>query len=58
MPRKRIYSVKNNALNEQDRLALANLLIKAGYTVKIGIEKKPGSKVNVKFVEFWEDENE
>lgn len=58
MPRKRIYSVKNNALNEQDRLALANLLIKAGYTVKIGIEKKLGSKVNVKFVEFWEDENE
>lgn len=58
MPRKRIYSVKNNALNEQDRLSLANLLIKAGYTVKIGIEKKPSSKVNVKFVEFWEDENE
>lgn len=58
MPRKRIYSVKNNALNEQDRLALANLLIKAGYTVKIGIEKKPGSKLNVKFVEFWEDKNE
>lgn len=59
MPKKqKICSVKQNALNEQDRLALANLLVKAGYTVKIGMEKKPGSKVNMKFVEFWEDKNE
>lgn len=30
-------------LNEEDRLAIAKLLIKAGYTVRIGYREVPGS---------------
>lgn len=30
-------------LNEEDRLALAGLLIKAGYTVRIGHREIPGN---------------
>lgn len=52
----RIYSIKNNALNENDRLQLATFLIKAGYSVRIGREKKANSSANVYFVEYWEEE--
>jgi hypothetical protein len=48
----RIKSLKHGNLNEQDRLFLANLLIKAGYVVNIGKEKV-GSKV-VHYVEAIE----
>lgn len=49
----KIYSLKRNALNEADRLELARLLIKAGYTVRIGKEKSFLGKAatNVIFVE-------
>lgn len=40
-------------LNEADRLQLATLLIKAGYSVRIGKEKPPGKTNYVTFVEFW-----
>lgn len=56
----RIYSLKQNSLNEEDRLELARLLAKAGYTVRLGREKPPG-KPNGAFqyyVEFWENEKE
>lgn len=53
----RIQDQKNGKLNEEDRLEIAKLLIKAGYTVKISREKKNSkSSVNVYFVEFKEDE--
>ena len=58
--RQRIYSAKNMSLNEQERLDLSRLLVKAGYAVKIGREKQEG-KANapyVYFVEYWEDEAE
>lgn len=60
MPKKqKICSVKQNALNEQDRLELATLLIKAGYSVRLGREQKsPTNKAYSYFVEYWEDENE
>ena len=50
----KIYSVKQNGLNDADRLELARLLIKAGYTVRVGSEKPPGKTTNVYFVEFTE----
>ena len=50
----KIYSLKNGSLNESDRLELARLLIKAGYTVRIGKEKAPNKNTNVIYVEFKE----
>ena len=38
----RIYEQKHGNWNEKDRLELATLLIKAGFTVRIGREKPPG----------------
>lgn len=56
MDKNRIYSQKNNALSANDRLAIAQLLIKAGYAVKIGREKKDNSSTYVYFVEYWESD--
>ena len=53
----KIYSLKNGSLNEADRLELSRLLIKAGYTVRIGKEKVPGKYTNVIFVEFQEEKD-
>lgn len=52
----KIYSLKSGSLNEQDRLELARLLIKAGYTVRIGAEAPPSNPKGQKryFVEFNE----
>jgi len=52
----KIYSLKHGSLNEQDRLELARLLIKAGYTVRIGAEAPPSNPKGNKrhFVEFTE----
>lgn len=53
----KIQEQKNGKWNETDRLDIAKLLIKAGYTVKIGKEKKnTKSSVNVYFIEFKEEE--
>lgn len=56
MDRSRIITQRVGALNSEDRLELARLLIKAGYAVKIGKEKtagKPNSTIH--FVEYWAD---
>lgn len=47
-------------LNEEDRLTLAGLLIKAGYTVKIGYQEIPGNAKGKKeyIVEYWEKDKE
>lgn len=59
MHKQRIYSVKGNSLNEQDRLNLVTLLVKAGYAARIGREKSnPKSKSYVYFVEYWEVESD
>lgn len=60
MPKQRIYSIKNNSLNEQDRLEIARLLIKAGYAVRLGKEKDTTKKSgpNIYFVEYWEESDE
>ena len=55
MERQRIYNIKSNALNEDNRLELSRLLIKAGYAVRIGKERKSNSKTYIHFVEYWEE---
>lgn len=52
----RIYSVKHGSLNENDRLDLARLLVKAGYTVRLGREKPKKGSTWVYFVEYEEQE--
>lgn len=44
-------------LNEEERLMIARLLVKAGYTVKIGYRMIPGNAKGKKeyIVEYWED---
>ena len=46
---------KLSKLNDDDRSNLVGLLVKAGYTVRIGKER-PGNKGQTKyFVEYWEE---
>ena len=52
MEKIKIIPPKHNGLNEADRLELGRLLIKAGYTVRLGSEKQNNKTVH--FVEFWE----
>lgn len=42
-------------LNEEDRLMIARLLVKAGYAVKIGYRTIPGNAKGKKeyIVEYW-----
>lgn len=51
--KQRIYLQKNQALREDEWLEMARLLIKAGYTVRIGKEKPEGKSQTVKFIEYW-----
>lgn len=37
---------------EQDRLTIATLLVKNGYTVRQGKEKSPNGKRNIFFIEY------
>jgi len=55
MNRGRIKEIAHNKLTEADRLALANLLVKAGYSVRIGREKEGSKSTYRHFVEFWSD---
>ena len=55
MGKLKITDQKNGNLNEADRLELARLLIKAGYTVRVGKDKAPGKNRNIHFVEYVED---
>ena len=58
MAKQRIYSLKDGSLNENDRLEIARLLLKAGYAARLGREKPAGkSNGNYEyFIEFWEGE--
>lgn len=51
----RIVSNKTVTFNNEDRLQLATLLIKAGYSVRIGKEKTEGKSTTTTFVEYWEE---
>ena len=51
----KIKALKTGSLNEQDRLAIATLLIKAGYTVRLGKEKSgPNGNKYEHYVEAYE----
>lgn len=60
--RNRIYSLRKGTVqwNEEDRMTLCGLLIKAGYAAKIGRGAVPGSESKKTpqyeyYVEYWED---
>lgn len=48
-----IQPQKNGSLSEPERLEIARLLIKAGYTVRVGKEK-PANKPNGAYVAYIE----
>lgn len=52
MEEQKITAINGYKVNDEDRLALASLLIKFGYTVRIGKEKKEGAKANTIFVAY------
>jgi hypothetical protein len=58
MDKIKIYCQKHGSMNEVDRLELARLLLKSGYIVRIGRERKPGKSTYNYFVEYWEGDQE
>lgn len=48
----KITAQKNTRVNDDDRLALASLLVKFGYTVRIGKEKREGEKTATIFIAY------
>ena len=50
----KITAQKDAKVNDSDRLALASLLIKFGYTVRIAKERKDGKTTNTIFVAYKE----
>lgn len=40
---------------EEDRLAVATVLVRSGYTVRIGREKRNGEKSMTYYVEYFEE---
>ena len=50
----KIENVKSGGSNEADRLEIAKLLIKAGYTVRLSKDKPANSKTYNHFVEYWD----
>ena len=55
--RQRIYGVGRGQLNADERLELAKLLIKAGYSARVGSERQnsKANAANIYFVEYWQD---
>ena len=56
MSETKIYQQKIGKMNEEDRLQLASLLVKAGYTVRIGKEKIEGKTTTRYYIAFKGDE--
>ena len=54
--RYRITEAGFGRLNEEERLELSRLLVKAGYAVKQGREKlNPKNTTYKYYIEYWED---
>lgn len=53
MNRIRIIPPKHNGWNEAERLEVARLLLKAGFSVRVGSEVKNGKTIY--FVEYWRE---
>ncbi len=47
----RIIAPRTNGLNEPERLRLGELLLKAGFAVRLGSEKD--GKTTRQYVEYW-----
>jgi len=59
MMHKKITAQKGNTSNEADRLAVAAILLKWGYTVRIGKTKPAkGQGAATYHVEYWEGDEE
>lgn len=54
MEKKTIRSVRGRMLND-DMIALASLLIKAGYAVRITTVKENGKQAKETVVQYWEE---
>ena len=50
----RIYFTGTIKMTDADRLELCRLLVKSGYTVRLGREHKNGSAYTY-FIEYWKD---
>ena len=50
----KIYTLKNGSSNEADRLETARLLVKMGYSVRLGREKEGAKSTFRYFIEYWE----
>lgn len=57
MEHRKIYSLRQGVLNNDERAAIAYLLVKAGYTVRMGKERPKGktSGAYIYFIEYWEE---
>lgn len=56
--RQRIYPVLKGKINDEDRTTISALLVKAGYTVRVGSEKPGGKGQSIYFIEYWEENDE
>ena len=56
MPRQRIYILKGRSLSETEKLDLCRLLIKAGYSVRLGKAKQQGKNTYEHFIEYWKED--
>ena len=54
----KIFAQGGVTVNNEDRLSLAALLVKFGYTVRVGKEKAEGSKNYQHFVEYAEQKED
>jgi hypothetical protein len=52
----KITAQKGAIVNMEDRLALASLLLKHGYTVRIGKEKADGKSTTTTYIAYAEAE--
>lgn len=56
MDKQRIYVASAcTELDKVERMELCRLLVKAGYTVRFGRERRDGKNVYEYFVEYWRD---
>ena len=54
----RIQPQKNGSLTEPERLDIARLLVKAGYTVRIGKEQKTKNSRYTYYIEYWREDRD
>lgn len=56
MEKQRIYiSCPWTELDKDERMELCRLLVKAGYTVRFGRERRDGKNTYEYYVEYWRD---